>query len=240
VPVSETVRTAIPEPIRKAARWVQGRFVRKDDAELSFWRTRPRRADGRLDNSHYERRMLAMAERPDAAFLDGKVVADFGCGPRGSLLWAGPAAIRIGIDVLSDRYADEFAEDITSHGMIYVTSTERVIPLPSGLVDVMFTLNAMDHVDDFPRMCDEIVRVMRPGGEFIGSFNLGEPASSTEPQRLNESVIEEHLLSKLEVISYRLSGNGPADDRYGPLVSGELLPYREGQEGTLWVRARKS
>src|SRR6185437_14216387 len=110
--------------------------------------------------AYYERLMLGMAEEPNADFLSGKIVADFGCGPCGTLVWAPHALVRIGIDVLADRYADEFPEVIRSHGMIYVKSTEKVIPLPSDSVDVLFTLNAIDHVSDFPAMCSEIIRVI--------------------------------------------------------------------------------
>jgi SAM-dependent methyltransferase len=182
--------------------------------------------------------MLGMAEEPDSSFLAGRIVADFGCGPRGSLAWATDAALRIGIDVLADRYCDEFTGDALSHGMVYLKSTEKVIPLPDGLVDVMFTLNAIDHVDDFPRMCSEIVRVIRRGGLFIGSFNLEEPAGPTEPQRLDERLIEEQLLRRLEVQSYRLTAKPEHDDIYAPFF-GELLPYQPGEEGYLWVRAVK-
>jgi hypothetical protein len=30
----------------------------------------------------------------------------------------------------------------------------------------------MDHVDNFDAMCSELLRILRPGGELIGSFNL--------------------------------------------------------------------
>ncbi len=121
--------------------------------------------------------MLAMAEEKDTDFYEGKIIADFGCGPRGSLVWAEKPCFRIGIDALADIYADEFTDNIINHGMIYVKSTEKVIPLPSNSIDIMFTLNAVDHVDCFSEMCDEIIRVIKPGGEFIGSFNLEEPSS---------------------------------------------------------------
>lgn len=182
--------------------------------------------------------MLSMAEETGDGFLTGKIVADFGCGPRGSLAWAGSALLRIGIDALADRYADEFTDDITSHGMIYLKSTEKVIPLPSGFVDVMFTLNAIDHVDNFSAMCNEIVRVLKPGGQFIGSLNLEGPPSLAEPQQLNEKVIKENLLSKLQVESYRITEKGPKEDPYAPFFNG-IVSYRLGQKGFLWVRARK-
>ena len=114
-------------------------------------------------------------------FLRGKIVGDFGCGPRGSLVWAGASALHIGINVLGDRYADLFPAGLISYGMVYVTSTERLIPVPSSFFDVMFTLNAMDHADDFAAMCSEALRVLKPGGDFIGGFHLEEPATTFEP-----------------------------------------------------------
>jgi len=214
------------------------RLITKHDAELNFWRSRFKIDRGKFSNSHYERLLLAMAEEPSDDFLSGKIVADFGCGPRGSLVWASSALLRIGIDVLADRYADEFTDNIVSHGTIYLKSTENVIPLPSDFVDVMFTLNAMDHVGNFPVMCKEIIRVLKPGGEFIGSFNLEEPRSSCEPQQLNERIIKENLLNYLEVQSYRITKKGPEEDHYAPFFEG-VLSYELGQEGYLWVRARK-
>ena len=123
--------------------------------------------------------------------------------------------------------------------MVYLKCTEKVIPLPSDFVDVMFTLNALDHVDSFTDMCSEIFRVIKPGGEFIGSFNLEETASQNEPQQLNERIIKRNLLDLLEVKSYRITKKGPEEDLYLPFFDGNLS-YETGQEGFLWVRARKT
>jgi SAM-dependent methyltransferase len=247
--IRSLLKTIIPEPVKQILRPIKKCFIKKDgselpvakkgDLELSYWKGRLEIEKGKLDNSHYRRVMLAMAEASGDDFLKGKIVADFGCGPRGSLAWVGSALLRIGIDVLADRYADEFTGNITSHGMIYLKSTEKVIPLPSGFVDIVFTMNAMDHVDNFPDMCGEIIRILKPGGTFVGSFNLGEPANICEPQQLNEDIIKEHLLGKLDIQSYRIAKKGPAENRYGPFFDGDLS-YEPGQECTLWVRARKS
>jgi SAM-dependent methyltransferase len=236
------LRKIIPAPAQQALRPIAmpilNRLIGKNDAELNFWRSKFEIDKGKFNNSHYERLLLAMAEEPSDDFLSGKIVADFGCGPRGSLVWASSALLRIGIDVLADRYADEFTDNIVSHGMIYLKSTENMIPLPSDFVDVMFTLNAMDHVDNFPVMCKEIIRVLKPGGEFIGSFNLEEPRSACEPQQLNERIIKENLLNYLEVQSYRITKKGPKENLYAPFFDG-VLSYELGQEGYLWVRGRK-
>ncbi|WP_199247685.1 class I SAM-dependent methyltransferase [[Phormidium] sp. ETS-05] len=236
--IEERFKKIIPEPIKKIIRPVRNLFIKKNETELSFWRSRFQIDQGKFKNSHYQQLMLAIAAESSDNFLKGKIIADFGCGPRGSLVWASSASLRIGIDVLADLYADEFSDNITSHGMIYVKSTEKVIPLPSNFVDIMFTINAIDHVNDFPQMCNEIIRVLKEGGEFIGSFNLEEPASPCEPQQLNEKIIKENLLNKLEVQSYRITKKGPESNPYAPFFEGNLS-YQVGEEGFLWVRARK-
>jgi len=227
-----------PEPIVQILRPIRNRFINKYTSELNFWRSRLEIDKGQFKNGHFERLMLAMAEKSSDDFLKRKIIADFGCGPRGSLVWASSAFLRIGIDVLADHYADEFKDNITSHGMIYLKSTEYVIPLPSNFIDIMFTLNALDHVDNFSHMCNEIIRVLKPHGEFIGSFNLEEPASFCEPQQLSERIINENLLNKLKIQSYRITKKGPKGNLYSSFFEGNLS-YKSGQEGLLWVRAKK-
>ncbi len=126
-----------------------------------------------------------------------------------------------------------------THGMIYVKSTEKVIPIPSDFVDVMFTMNAIDHVDDFPTMCNEILRVLKPGGYLISSFNLEEPPSFGEPQTLSVQDVQTQLLDHLQVESYRISRQGDEpDNEYAPFLE-RKMSYEEGEEAFLWVKAKK-
>ena len=87
-------------------------------------------------------------------------------------------------------------------------------------------------------MCAEILRVIKPGGLFIGSFNLEEPATACEPQQLNESIIRDNLLNSLEILSYRITKKGPDDDPYSAFFNGSMS-YESGDEGFLWVKAMK-
>jgi SAM-dependent methyltransferase len=234
------IRRAIPESLKKLLRPVYY-AVRKPDKykkSLDFWHSRLRIDSGTFVNSHYQRLMLGMAGEDSDRFLAGRVVADFGCGPRGSLVWAGSAGLRIGIDVLADQYIDHFKSNLVNHGMIYLTSTETAIPLPSDYVDVMYTLNAIDHVDDFGLMCDEIVRTIKPGGEFIGSFNINEPPSVCEPQSLTEEIVKGQMLGRLEIQSYRLANRGPEGDMYAGFFDAGCQ-YDAAQPGFLWVRGKK-
>jgi SAM-dependent methyltransferase len=207
----------------------------KSSMELSFWKREYKRKRGRFENSYYRRNMLAMASEKDEAFLADKIVADFGCGPAGSLEWATSAKERIGIDVLANAYITAF--DLSAQAMRYVTNTENAIPLPSNYVDVLYTVNAMDHVDDLECMCTEVLRILRSGGEFIGSFNLHERATTCEPQPLDEELIRKHLLSHLHIKSYRVAPKGPIERRYVHFRDGKQVQGKE--EAILWVRATK-
>ena len=214
--------------------WCRLRFGltdRKHAHEFRFWRKRWR-AEGRsLRNDHYQALMLAMAgEPPDGAFLKDAVVADFGCGPRGSLCWATQARERIGIDVLADAYKHLGA---AKHNIRYVRSTETEIPLPDGSVDVLFTLNAMDHVHNLAPMCGELLRILKPGGTFIGSFNLDEEPGVSEPQTLTPELLDRHLLGHLTLHSRRVALKG-REQTYEYFFK----PTPPGATGTrlLWVR----
>lgn len=239
----------VPRRLRQLARPTYSRVYRQlpaaswDDpdakyrSELAYWQS-VHAQKGRFNNGHYRELMFWVAEETDAEFVRDKVVADFGCGPRGSLAWANAAAQRIGIDVLADRYFDTFPVDLAAHGMIYVRSTETSIPLPTGWVDIMFTINAMDHVDDLPAMAAEIRRTLKPGGELIGSFNIGEPPSVLEPQSLTADGVRRDILAGYEITSFRLARQGPPEDLFAHVRDGPL-DYEPGQRGILWLRARR-
>jgi SAM-dependent methyltransferase len=232
----------IPTPIRQVLRPVllpsYYKLMNKKNMELYYWTGVLEKGNGKFDNSVYERLMLAIAGEPDDSFLKGKVVADFGCGPQGSLAWAKSAALRIGIDLLADSYADMFTDNILSHGMIYLKSTEKVIPLPSDFVDTLFTVNALDHVDSFPDMCREIIRILKPGGELIGSVNIGGIATATEPHVLDENIIREYLLKDFDLKYCRKARRGTAGNVYDPIMEGSS-DYEPGQQGFMWVRGTK-
>ena len=207
----------------------------KEYYELKYWKKAYKQEGGSFSNSYYKKTMLAMAQQDDDRFLEGKVVADFGCGPKGSLCWAGSAKQRIGIDVLADAYA-RFGT--ASHNMDYVKSTENTIPLPSNSVDILFTMNAMDHTQNFQTMCSEVLRVIAKDGELIASFNLDEPKNVCEPQTLTEEIVKKHLLDNLEIISYRTAsrsdeGKGTYHHFYNETDKPISGPY------FLWVRAKK-
>lgn len=217
--------------VRKVLRPVRALFRSKHDAEMQHWRNIHREHGGFL-NDWYRTLMLGMARESGDSFIAGKVVADFGCGPCGSLAWAKRAAAAIGIDVLVPQYFAAFPRDMRAHGMTYLTSTERDIPLPARSVDVMFTINALDHAANLAAMCDEICRVLKPGGRLCGTFNLNEPATSTEPQCLTEELLDRVLLGRFDCRWQRFGTYEDDDlDHYHEIFDDGPSSYRPGLRG---------
>ena len=225
----EYLRRVLPLPVQRLCCYALHGIghTAKCGAELRYWDHTWEREKSGFDNSHYERRYLAVAGESTREFVAGKVVADFGCGPRGSLCWAVPAKVRIGIDVLADAYA-RFG--IATHPMCYVWATESRIPLPSGYVDILFVVNSLDHCSRPKVACRELLRILAPGGTLIGSFNIGHQRTLTEPSSLTEAWVKGNLLSHMEVTSYRVIAGGHSFDGSPPPTCGPRY---------LWARARK-
>jgi len=200
--------------VKNLLRIFPSKFKHRD--EIKYWQNEW--SNGRFVNEYYEQTMLLLAGESNSDFLRDKIVADFGCGPQGSLCWAQSARARIGIDVLADAYS-QFA--IHDHNMVYVASSEHRIPLPSNYVDVMFTMNAFDHVSNLSRMAIEMIRIMRPGALFVGSFNIGEKPTFSEPQTLTEDLVHAKLLRHLKVEVAQSVTTGPKGDFYKYLREGD-------------------
>ena len=225
----EYLKRVLPLPVQRLC-WHALHGIGRNSkcgGELNYWQHTWEAGKSSFDASSCERRYLAVAGESTREFVAGKVVADFGCGPMGSLCWAVPAKVRIGIDVLADAYA-RFG--IATHPMCYVWATESRIPLPSGYVDVLFVVNSLDHCFGPKVACRELLRILAPGGTLIGSFNIDHQRTLTEPSSLTEAWVRGNLLSHMDVTSYRVVPIGHAFDGTPAPTCGPRL---------LWARARK-
>jgi len=210
----------------------------KHKAELSYWQKCYHNEAESFSNGHYQRLLLAMAREPNQDFLRNKVVADFGCGPRGSLAWITDAKALYGIDVLVPEYLKSFHKCMKTHPMIYVSSTEEHIPMPTESVDVIFSLNALDHVKDFAQICSELRRILKSGGELIGSFNLNGQPTAAEPQKLTREKIQRYLLKDYQIKHCIVSAPATEAYMYQPLIEGNPIPVSDSP-AIMWVRAQK-
>ena len=186
------IRPFVPSGLRS---WLAIWWARLDPGfkrrcELSFWERRLEESRPEDEPGYYKKFMMDMGGIKDQKFFDDLICLDIGCGPRGSLNWLTNARARIGVEPLAEQYI-KFG--ITSHPIVYLTCGAENMPFPSGSIDVVFSMNSLDHVDDIKATCVEIRRVLKPGGWFIGSLNLDEPRSITELWTLTEAFLAKHL-----------------------------------------------
>jgi SAM-dependent methyltransferase len=159
----------------------------KEDAELAYWRER-RDDQGPLEaGAPLYRRVFIDHFALDDAFYDGKRLLDIGCGPRGSLTWAGGALERVGLDPLVSKYRELQHGD---HAMTYVEAGAEAIPFPDGHFDVVSTINSLDHVEDVDQAIAEITRVTRSGGTLLLLVDVGHEPTPTEPHELDWNLVD--------------------------------------------------
>jgi ubiquinone/menaquinone biosynthesis C-methylase UbiE len=216
---AQIVRSFVPAPLRKNIKRMlmppQKRVASKQSAELGFWRSWIAEHGSEPEAEYYRKFMMDMGNVQDIAFFENKICLDIGCGPKGSLTWLANARYAVGLDPLAEGYA-EFG--IRQHPMLYLKAQVEEIPMPSAYVDVVFSMNSLDHVDDLKRACQEIRRVLKPGGHFIGSLNLEEPYSVTEPWTLTEDLLQKLLFFGWDPEFYKVR---PKADG-----AGHFVPYR--------------
>jgi SAM-dependent methyltransferase len=95
------------------------------------------------------------------------VVLDYGSGEGKHLHLvrkAKPGATLVGVDVRAPRTAIDFE--------FHLVAPDTPLPLPNDRFDVVVSCDVLEHVNSVERSLDEIRRVLRPGGAFIGFVPL--------------------------------------------------------------------
>lgn len=156
--------------------------------EWLYWLT-ARVRSGPLSNDHYVQ-FYTDHFGLSPAYYDGKRILDIGCGPRGSLEWAGNAAERVGLDPLAAHYQGLGA---AKHQMRYVATGAESIPFPDGHFDVVCSFNSLDHVDSLDRVIAEIGRVVKPGGVFLLITDVNHAPTLTEPLSFSWDIVHRFI-----------------------------------------------
>lgn len=181
----------------------------KHRSELEYWRER-RRTQGPLEagSPHYTWFFCEFFDRTPEDYR-GKRILDIGCGPRGSLEWADPAAERVGLDPLADEYVRLHERP---QKMSYVAGNAEAIPFPDGHFDVVSSFNSLDHVDDLAAAIEEISRVTAHGGDLLLLCDVGHEPTPTEPQAFGWEIMD-RFAADWEVVQRR-DYERPTDNMY--------------------------
>jgi SAM-dependent methyltransferase len=225
-------------PLASSLKGVLARLcpVVKNKRELAFWVQYAKEKGAEPETAYYQKFMMDMGDIHDLSFFDDKICLDLGCGPKGSLTWLTKARAAIGLDPLAEFY---LPLGIRQHNMLYLRAPAEAIPLPSEYVDVIFSMNSLDHVDNLPVACAEIRRCLKPGGWFIGSLNLEEPKTLTEPWTLGEEFLKQHLFCGWQAEFYKIRPK--IKDDYYKYFYAECPHELLAQSGPkiLWCRFKK-
>jgi phosphoethanolamine N-methyltransferase len=117
----------------------------------------------------------------------GRRVLDIGSGLGGVdllLVERHGASEVVGIDVEEQliEAARELASSAGLSGRIQFQLVEPgPLPFPEASFDVVFSKDAMVHVDDKPALYKEIIRVLKPGGAFLASDWLWAEGAGSHP-----------------------------------------------------------
>lgn len=166
-------------------RAVRGPVALKEFHEYRYWRLVAKR-EGALDNSWYEYYYTDFFGIP-RSFYDGKAILDVGCGPRGSLEWAGTASRRVGLEPLVGAYR---RLGIDSHAMEYVRAYAEDMPFPNGVFDVAMSMNSLDHTSRPEQVISEMLRVLRPGGTILVLSHIDRTPTACEPQSFGDDILD--------------------------------------------------
>lgn len=138
-------------------------------------------------DTYYPERLLVPRD-----YFKGKKILDVGCGPLPCALAFTDCQV-YGLDQLLDRYRRlGFPLDTYPSRMTYVVGGAESMPFADAAFDAVISVNAIDHVDDFPKAAAEMRRVLRPDGILRMEVHY-HPPNICEPWCLDDEVILRHF-----------------------------------------------
>lgn len=114
----------------------------------------------------------------------GLKVLDVGSGPIPSATCFDGADI-YALDPLAEFYESIGYSRTPFPEVHFCEANAEKMPFSSHFFDVVLSVNAIDHVDDFEQAAAEIIRVLKPGGKLAMHVHY-HPATECEPLELND------------------------------------------------------
>jgi len=194
--------------------------------ESSLWMTNAVLTMHKVRPTYHEELQL------DRGAFAGERVLEIGCGPLAPVLQFDDCE-RHGVDPLLDRYI-ETGWPIYDYEATLICAHGEKLPYPDNWFDSVISVNALDHVDDFPAVAREMMRVTRPGGRVLFEVEYHDKPTPTEPIALNDKTVRTAFsgltMTKLRQLSaQQLFAN--LGERYG--VRGDIA-LGDNDQYVLW------
>lgn len=132
-------------------------------AEFTGERVVPNQVDSDLWNEHWSRYLFA------SRLARQKRVLDIACGTGyGTAELAHSAAQVIGVDVASEAVSYAAAQ-YARFNTRFVQASGTALPFPDASFDLVTAFEVIEHLTDWPKLLEEVRRLLRPSGQFIVS-----------------------------------------------------------------------
>lgn len=173
-----------------------------------------------------------IAQLAQYAELSGRVVVDIGGGPG---FFVRELRRYGALSFCADTDSGEMASLGRPESGSVVGSALR-LPLPEGAVDVSFSSNVLEHVNDWHTMLSEMVRVTKPGGVVFVAFT-----NWLSPWGGHETSPWHYLGGERAVRRYTRRHGEPPKNRYGtslyPVSVSAALDWAREADGAVLVDA---
>lgn len=149
-----------------------------------------------------------------------KTIVDVGSGPVGGILPTLDSKIKIAVDPLFNNYKHSGWKYDNIDYFPIVGSGEN-IPLLTGFADIVFCMNALDHMRDTRTAFSEMVRILKTGGKLFLLVNFRKKEESTYCHKMffDKKLIDELVeLTSLKVVHEHMEiikGHLPAETYVG-------------------------
>ena len=142
-------------------------------------------------------------------FINGKDVADIGCGPAyGSADMAQYAKSVTGVDYSQETIDDNAKQHASQTNLKFVQSVVPPINLPDASMDVVTAFQFIEHIADQAGFIKDVYRVLKPGGIFLCTTHNAKMSIARNPFHVHELTFEEMRTEATKVFgdSFELKG----------------------------------
>jgi SAM-dependent methyltransferase len=200
-----------------------GGLSRKNEQEIEHFR----RTFSPMDPVErlYMNRITAL---PKPLTTEETIVVDIGCGPYDCI--SAMPGTHVFVDDIMNLYVDEIGARLDGTP---VCARTELMPFADDCVDLLYSVNMLDHVDDMPATIAEMHRVLSPDGRiYCQSYFNSHPLLDAEPGVFDRAFYDDYVLPLFEIehVQTYAVGDPAISQSYNMDIIGMVLKKRVGVE----------